>query len=56
MKVSVFVKLIDENGVVEASNGSRNGPPFVRFKLSAADLQYCTIGKRYDLTVEEARD
>ena len=54
MKVAVFVTSINKDGVVEASNGGSDGPPFVRFKLYAPALQQCVINKRFYLTIEEA--
>lgn len=59
MKHSVFVISIVNNGqgvIVTATNGGPEGPPYVRFKLpnDAEQVERCHIGKRYNLTVEEA--
>lgn len=58
MQWSVFVNSIEDKGpggiVVEAFNGSPEGPPFVRFNLPILETQRCNLGKRYILTVEEA--
>jgi hypothetical protein len=62
MQVSVFVTSIKkENGsgrvVVEASNGSESGPPFVRFQIQPHQEVFpCVIGKRYYLTIAETLD
>jgi len=39
--------------VVEASNGSDDGPPFVRFELPAELVSKVTIGTRFRLIIEE---
>lgn len=57
MKVAVFVTSIVKHSsgriVVEASNGSHEGPPFVRWETGVPESHGIHIGKRYSLTVEE---
>lgn len=54
---SVFVRSISKRSndttVVEASNGSPEGPPFVRFYLPPNETEKCHIGKRYKIIIEE---
>lgn len=51
--VQSIVKTEAQGIIVEASNGSFNGPPFVRFRISDAEINGCTIGKSYKVTIEE---
>jgi len=59
MNTSVFVTSIAKSNhgtiVVEASNGSPDGPPFVRFQLPTSEASSCTIGKRYFVIISECR-
>ena len=54
---TVFVHSIKETKslgiVIEASNGSHEGPPFVKFNLDPAKRDSCHIGKAYTITIEE---
>ncbi len=60
MPVAIFVNSIvmRPNGriVVEASNGSNDGPPFARFEVDARIENRIVIGKRFRFTVEEWPD
>lgn len=57
IKFSVFVESIIKtpsgNAVVTASNGSPEGPPFVRFELPNNEIENVTLGKRYRLTITD---
>ena len=58
MQFSVFVhKIINTKAqgvIVEAANGSEEGPPFIRFTLPNSQVKDCYISKRYVVTIEEA--
>jgi hypothetical protein len=58
MSVSVFVTSIEKTDhrgtIVEASNGGKEGPPFIRFSILAGKEKEVFIGKRYNITIEEA--
>lgn len=59
MKAVVFVNSIQKDqargGVlIDASNGGPEGPPFVRFVEEAHRAPEIHIGKRYEVTIEEA--
>lgn len=52
MRVSVFVKsLKSDNGkvVVEAANGSSDGPPFVRWTITEIEARDIVIGHMFTL-------
>lgn len=51
--VNSITKTEHKGIVVQASNGSLEGPPFVRFTLLPAQMRDCYIGKRYHITIEE---
>jgi hypothetical protein len=51
----VFVNKIDNTKlrtVVDAANGSTEGPPFVRFEL-IGNPKNCHIGKKYLVTIDD---
>jgi hypothetical protein len=55
-QLAVFVKSIVKGSfgtIVEAVNGSEDGPPYVKFQLPVEEVSSCFIGKRYLLTIEE---
>lgn len=58
MQWSVFVTSVKKSdtgpeAVVEASNGSPDGPPFARFEIPPHMVEDCRIGKRYRIIVED---
>jgi hypothetical protein len=59
MKVFVFVNSIKSSSginVVEASNGKEEGPPFIRFEIPSTDIEFCHIGKKYLVDIEETEE
>lgn len=58
MEWSVFVRSIKttDHGtlIIEASNGRKEGPPFIRFSLPSSEQKNCHIGKRYMMKIKEA--
>lgn len=57
MSMTVFVTSINKTPhtgtVVEASNGSLEGPPVIRFSILAEKEKTCFIGKKYVVTITE---
>ena len=56
--MAVFVTSIKVTGsgvVVEATNGTPEGPPFVRWIAKNSDIKDLTIGKRFYVSVSNER-
>lgn len=54
--VTSITKTEHKGIVIEASNGSPEGPPFIRLSLPAQKISKCFIGKRYRINIEESND
>lgn len=57
MQHTVFVNSIVNASIggviVEASNGSPEGPPLIRFRITQLEAKNIHIGKSYSITIEE---
>lgn len=54
---SVYVNALvtdqdDGRVLITASNGSTEGPPFVKFKVTKTEAENVSIGSRFSVTVE----
>lgn len=52
--VNSIVKTLQKGVIMEASNGSPEGPPFIRINLPQEDVDECHIGKQYQIIIKEA--